>query len=429
VAERVLLAGFARPGGLAEAETSLDELARLAESAGAEVLGRSLQVRSAPDPATYVGAGKVRELSALAAAQRLDALIFDDELKPSQQRNLEQALGLKVLDRTQLILDVFASRAATNEGRLQVELAQLNYLLPRLTGMGRALSRLGGGIGTRGPGESKLEADRRRLRDRIAALRKEIAQVSRTRSLQRRARRERRVRVAALAGYTNAGKSSLFNALTGSRVYVADRLFATLDPTVRPLAVAGLQTAPRPLLLVDTVGFVRKLPHDLVAAFRATLEEVAQADMLLRVVDAADPDWELQLESVDAVLEEVFRLYACEGRRPESWLIFNKVDRLGPARRRALKQRHPRAYLVSALHGEGMEELKLALRRRLERGLPVQRFLLPHAALGALERHREHLRVTSREWTPEGLRLEAVLGERIAELEPYRLRGAAGGKR
>lgn len=427
MAEGAWLAGVALGGqDLAEARRSLDELARLAESAGAVVVGRSLQARRGPDPATYLGSGKVQELGAQAQAAGADLVVFDDELKPSQQRNLEAALGRKVLDRTQLILDVFSTRAATNEGRLQVELAQLSYLLPRLTGMGRALSRLGAGIGTRGPGESKLEADRRRLRDRIALLRGQIAQAARTRALQRRGRRERRAQVAVLTGYTNAGKSSLFNALTRADVYAADRLFATLDPTVRPLGPeAG---SPVPLLLVDTVGFVRKLPHDLVAAFRATLEEVAESDLVLRVVDAADPAWEAQLEAVEEVLGEVQRLYGRGRPAPEAWLVFNKVDRLGPARIKALRRSRPQAHLVSALEGQGLDGLRRALRERLEQGLPKAAFLLPHTALGELERHRDRIRVTDRRWTAQGLRLEAVLDGRIASLEPYRLRSPRGGK-
>jgi GTPase len=421
------LAGVALAGQAPEeAERSLDELTRLAESAGAVVVGRSLQGRRSLDPATYIGTGKADELKARAEALGAGLVIFDDELRPGQQRNLEERLGLKVLDRTQLILDVFASRAGTNEGRLQVELAQLSYLLPRLSGMGKALSRLGGGIGTRGPGESKLETDRRRLRDRISLLRGQIAQVARTRSLQRRARREKRAQVAALTGYTNAGKSSLFNALTHAKVYAADRLFATLDPTVRPLEMSA--PAALPMLLVDTVGFVRKLPHELVAAFRATLEEVAEADVILRIVDAGDPTWEGQLASVEAVLEEVHQLYGQGRAQPASWLVFNKVDQLGAARLKALKAAHPGAHFVSALKGQGLEALKLSLRERMEAGLPRAVYLFPHAALGRLDRHLGRLRVTSRRWTAKGLRLEAVLSEKIEALEPYRLQGAAGGR-
>lgn len=427
MAEAALLAGVSLPGQDPEAaRRSLDELARLAESAGARVVGRALQARRGVDPATYIGSGKVAELRAQADELGAELVIFDDELRPSQQRNLEEGLDRKVLDRTQLILDVFATRAGTNEGRLQVELAQLSYLLPRLTGMGKALSRLGGGIGTRGPGETKLEADRRRLRDRISMLQGQIEQVARTRSLQRRSRREKRTRVAALAGYTNAGKSSLFNALTQAKVYVEDRLFATLDPTVRPLDMDS--PAPLPLLMVDTVGFVRKLPHELVAAFRATLEEVAESDLVLRVVDAGDPDWPQQLASVEAVLAEVYGRYGKGRAEPESWLVFNKIDQLGPARLKALKESHPGAHCVSALKGRGLDALKLALRRRLEAGLPVASFLVPHAALGQLDKQLSRLRVTARRWTAKGLRLEAVLDGKIDALEPYRLRRNAEGK-
>ena len=428
MAEQALLVGVSlNASAVADAEASLLELERLADSAGAQVVGSLLQARRSLDPATYIGAGKVELLKAKAEETGAGLVIFDDELRPSQQRNLEEALDLKVLDRTQLILDVFASRASTNEGRLQVELAQLSYLLPRLTGMGKSLSRLGGGIGTRGPGESKLEADRRRLRDRIAQLRDEIEQVSRTRSQQRQRRRRSRAKVAALAGYTNAGKSSLFNALTDSKVYVQDRLFATLDPTVRPLAMSG--AAPLPLLLVDTVGFVRKLPHALVAAFRATLEEVAEADVVLRLVDAADPAWPMHLAAVDEVLAEVYKLYLHERPEPEAWLVFNKTDLLGPAKLKALKAAYPDAHFVSALNGQGQQALKEALRARMEAGLPVQRFLIPHAALGKLSRHFSELRVKEQKWTEEGLSLEAVVSQELKALEPYRVRATRGVKR
>ena len=429
MAETALLVGVALAGAPeGAAQASLDELERLALSAGALVAGRLLQARRGPDPATYIGSGKVGLLKARAAELGASVVLFDDELKPSQQRNLEQALdGPKVLDRTQLILDIFAGRASTKEGRLQVELAQLDYLLPRLTGMGKALSRLGGGIGTRGPGESKLEADRRRLRDRIAALGHEIEALSRTRSLQRAQRRRRRSRVAALAGYTNAGKSSLFNALTQAHVTVEDRLFATLDPTVRPLDMA--EAAPLPLLLVDTVGFVRKLPHALVASFRATLEEVAEADVLLKVVDAADPQWPQHLAAVDEVLAQVYALYLRGRPEPAPWLVFNKCDRLGPARLKALKVSHPLAHFTSALDGAGLDALKKALRASLEQGLPVRRYLIPHTALGQWDRQLKDLRVLKREWTADGLAVEAVVSHELAALEPYRVRTAAKGGR
>jgi GTP-binding protein HflX len=412
-----------------EAEASLAELERLAESAGARVLGSLLQARRGLDPATYIGSGKVELLKAKAEELGADLVVFDDELKPSQQRNLEEALGgPKVLDRTQLILDVFAGRASTNEGRLQVELAQLSYLLPRLTGMGKALSRLGGGVGTRGPGETKLESDRRRLRDRIALLGKDIEEVSRTRSLQRALRRRRRAQVAALTGYTNAGKSSLFNALTLGKVYVEDRLFATLDPTVRTLEMGKAAAAPLPLLLVDTVGFVRKLPHALVAAFRATLEEVAEADVILKVVDAADPQWPQHISSVDEVLAQVYTLHLHGRPEPQPWLVFNKCDRLGPTKLRALKAEHPQAHFTSATERSGLDGLKKALRDALEQGMARRQYLIPHAALGQLDRHLQDLRVLKREWTATGLRVEAVVSHELAALEPYRVKAAAKAK-
>lgn len=428
MAEKALLVGVSLPGQEpAVPKASLDELERLAESAGALVVGRELQARRSLDPATYVGSGKAQALKERCAEIGAELVIFDDELKPSQQRNLEELLdGPKVLDRTQLILDVFATRASTNEGRLQVELAQLSYLLPRLVGMDRSLSRLGGGIGTRGPGETKLEADRRRLRDRIAQLKAAISEVSRGRSQQRLRRKRNGVTVAALAGYTNAGKSSLFNALTEAKVYVEDRLFATLDTTVRPMPLD--KHAPGQLLLVDTVGFVRKLPHALVAAFRATLEEVAAADVVVRVVDCADPQWPQQLASVDEVLKEVYGLYLSEAEAPEAWLAFNKTDLLGPAKLKALKELHPAAHFVSALDGKGLDGLKKALRERLELGLEVRSYLVPHAAMGQLSKHFTRIRIKEQRWTAAGLRLEAVVAEGLEALEPYRVKPGKGGK-
>jgi GTP-binding protein HflX len=377
MAERALLVGVALSSQAAgEAEASLAELERLAGSAGAEVLGRVLQARRGPDPATYIGEGKVRQLKERAEAEHADVLIFDDELKPSQQRNLEEALGVKVLDRTQLILDVFAGRASSNEGRLQVELAQLSYLLPRLVGMGSALSRLGGGIGTRGPGETKLEADRRRLRDRISLLGGEIAEVSRTRELQRQRRRRGHAKVAALAGYTNAGKSSLFNSLTSAKVYVED----------------------------------------------------ADADVVLKVVDAADSAWPGHLRAVDDVLAQVYQRYLHDRPEPEPWLVFNKCDQLGPAKLKALKAAHPGAHCVSALNKDGLEALRQSLRARLEKGLPRGRYLIPHDALGKLSKHFAELRILKQEWTEQGLLLEAILSKEMKTLEPYRVKGTKGGR-
>ncbi|MGH2399926.1 MAG: GTPase HflX, partial [bacterium] len=265
--ERAILAGVSRSGGDG-ADARLEELARLAESAGAVVAGKLVQRRAAPHSATFLGAGKIEELQQLCYETSADLVILDHELSPAQQRNLERKLNLKVIDRPGIVLDIFARRARTREGRLQVELAQMTYLLPRLTGRGVLLSRLGGGIGTRGPGETKLEVDRRRIRKRITDLRRAISEIGRTRSLQREARREAQLPVVALVGYTNAGKSTLLNALTNAGVFVEDKLFATLDPTVRKVRLPN----GRPVLLVDTVGFITNLPVQLVAAFRATLE-------------------------------------------------------------------------------------------------------------------------------------------------------------
>ena len=426
MAERAILVGVTLAGQDPDASmASLEELARLTESAGAEVAGRLLQQRRSLDPATYIGTGKLEELGRLAGAANAEMVIFDDELKPSQQRNIEQALDLKVLDRTQLILDVFATRASTNEGRLQVELAQLSYLLPRLTGMGKALSRQGGGVGSRGPGESKLESDRRRLRDRMAQLGREVDRISQTRSMQRGKRRGADAKVVALAGYTNAGKSSLFNALTEAKVYAADRLFATLDPTVRSLFPGSKDTA-QDLLLVDTVGFVRKLPHALVAAFRATLEEVAEADVVLRLVDASETAWRERLGSVDAVLEEVFERYLPDKPLPQRWLAFNKCDLLGPARLKALKAEEPEAAFVSALSGTGLQALKLRLRAHFEEDLKVQHYLIPHDRLGELSRHFPKLRIKRQEWLASGLKVEAVLAQALPALDPFRLKPGKG---
>lgn len=312
------------------------------------MVGRVIQKRARPDPKLYVGEGKARELAALAVMTRADLVIFDDELTPAQQRNLEDAIGIKVVDRTWLILDIFASRAASKEGKIQVELAQLSYLLPRLVGKGTALSRLGGGIGTRGPGETKLETDRRRIRKRIAVLRGELEEIAQRRGLQRSRRREAGMPVVSLVGYTNAGKSTLFNALTESEVLVEDKLFATLDPTIRRCRLPGGGF----ILLADTVGFIRKLPHELVAAFRATLEEAAQADLLLHVVDASHPGKDDQCQAVDTVLADL-------GLHDKPTLtVLNKMDLIpGKLERERISMEHPGAILISAARRQGLDEL------------------------------------------------------------------------
>ena len=319
-------------------------------------MGTLLQERARRDPATLIGRGKVEEVRQRAEEGEADVVLFDEELSPAQQRNLEQALGRKTLDRTQIILDIFARRARTREGRLQVELAQLDYLLPRLAGKGVLLSRLGGGIGTRGPGETKLETDRRRIRVRIQAIRREIEHVRRERQTRRQARGRRDVPVAALVGYTNAGKSTLFNALTHGRAVVSDQLFMTLDPLVRKVRLGP----GREMLLVDTVGFIQKLPHKLVAAFRATLEEVTEADLLLHVVDASSSGVEEREAAVESVLREIGA-----GDRP-SLEVLNKADRTPPERLRALAAGRAGCVVVSAVVGDGLDELLATASSRLD---------------------------------------------------------------
>jgi GTP-binding protein HflX len=317
--ERAILVGLLRRGRPdVDPERALDELAALAEAAGAEVVGRVVQERPAPDPATFLGAGKVDALAGLCAALEADLVLVDNELTPAQLRNLEQRLQVKVVDRTQLILDIFARRARTREGQLQVELAQLRYLLPRLVGRGQALSRLGGGIGTRGPGETKLETDRRRIRRRIATLVRALEEVRRRRSRLRRRRARAEAPVVSLVGYTNAGKTTLFNTLTGEAARVSDALFVTLDPLIRRMRLDDGGT----VLLTDTVGFIERLPYSLVAAFRATLEEIVDADLLLHVVDAASPERARHVRTVEEVLAEI------GGTAVPRLLVFNKCDLL-----------------------------------------------------------------------------------------------------
>jgi GTP-binding protein HflX len=348
-----LIAGRARR---LEAERSLDELAGLAEAAGGQVVLRVLQERPKPDPSTYLGSGKIETLAASCAETNVDVVVFDNELTPAQLREIESKIGRKIIDRTQLILDIFARRARTREGKLQVELAQLKYLLPRLVGAGDALSRLGGGIGTRGPGETKLETDRRRIRTRIHAVSEDIDQVRRRRSQLRERRHKASVPTVALVGYTNAGKTTLFNLLTRSDAEASNALFVTLDPLVRQLRLPDS----RELLVSDTVGFIDRLPHALVAAFRATLEEVAAADLILHVIDAATADRDRRMGAVRQVLEEVG---AIEVPLVE---VYNKCDELTPDERRRLQDLDPAALKISALRREGIDELIETMASRLE---------------------------------------------------------------
>jgi len=327
---------------------SLSELHELAVSAGARVLGQVVQLRRRPDPATYIGKGKVEELRESVLNERIDTVIFDDDLTPSQASNLEEALDAKVVDRTGLILDIFARRARTKEGQLQVELAQLNYRLTRLSGNREYLSRLGGGIGTRGPGETKLEMDRRKIRSRIAHLRGEIEGIRKHRQLHRERRRRDRLPLVSLVGYTNAGKSTLFRALSGEKTLVSNRLFSTLDTLIRRVKLSG----GRSILISDTVGFIRKLPHQLVTAFRATLEEVVEADLILHVVDVSDPEKLEKRDTVLAVLQEIGA--EASDDRP-MFTVYNKLDLL--SKDDPLPFLHEHEFLVSAATGVGLPDL------------------------------------------------------------------------
>jgi GTPase len=385
--ERVVLMGVWTEGTLAEAENSLRELSLLAETAGSEVLDGLIQRRGRPDSATYVGAGKAAELAEVVAAQGADTVICDGELTPGQLRRLEGIVRVKVIDRTALILDIFAQHARSKEGKAQVELAQLQYLMPRLRGWGESLSRQaggraggGGGIGTRGPGETKIETDRRRIRTRISKLRREIAEMSVGRDVQRGQRRRGEVPSVAIAGYTNAGKSSLLNRLTGAHVLVDNSLFATLDPAVR----RARTTQGWPFTLTDTVGFVRHLPHQLVDAFRSTLEEVADADLVLHVVDGSDPDPRAQLAAVREVLSQI------GARGVPELVVINKADAADPIEIDGLRLAEPKSVVVSARTGAGIDKLLAELEQLLPRKQREMTVTLPYDRGDLVSRaHRE----------------------------------------
>ncbi len=391
--------------GSREWEESLTELERLAETAGVEVVGTVTQRRDRPDPVHYFGKGKAEEIRATAGELHADLLLVDANLSPNQQRHLEDDGHIGVLDRTALILDIFAQRARSKEGKLQVELAQLTYLLPRLRGKGTDLSRLGGGIGTRGPGETKLETDRRHVRARISHLKKEVERVATRRGVERRHRQEAGMPTVALVGYTNAGKSTLLNTLSGADIYAEDLLFATLDPTIRQVELQG----GRVVLFVDTVGFIRNLPHQLVSAFHATLDEAIQADVLVHVVDAGHEQRESQIAAAQRVLAE---LGAAE--KP-TVLAFNKADQVADRERlheRVARERH--AIAVSATTGEGLEEFLHLIAERLEQALVPVDLLVPWRAGDLVSEVHARGRVLSEETTSDGILLSARVPEDLA---------------
>lgn len=381
-----------------QAAYSLEELARLVDTAGAQVLSQLTQKRSKPDTATFLGSGKAEEVAELCRSLGADLVIFDHELTPKQGRNLEAITGVRVIDRTQLILDIFARRARTSEGKVQVELAQLNYLLPRLAGKGVELSRLGGGIGTRGPGETKLEVDRRRIRQRITDLKEELENVKKHRDLLRRSRQEAPIPLVSLVGYTNAGKSTILRMLTGADVLVEDKLFATLDPTTRRVVLPNNEA----VLLTDTVGFIQHLPHHLVAAFRATLEEVVEADLLLHVVDASHPNISGQIEAVNQVLESL-------GAADKPVLmVYNKIDLVDRAQLPRTGSGPP-AVLLSALSGQGFSDLLAAVDRLLAAGRMRTTFFIPYKKSNVLNILHEKGRVLHEEHGQEGITVEAEI--------------------
>ena len=413
--ERAIIVGMEYGGGASiigwSAEDSLEELKQLADTAGAEVVARFLQKRPKPDPAFFIGRGKVQELALYVQQENVDLCIFDDELSPAQQRNIEQAMGVRVLDRTALILDIFAQRAHTNEGKLQVELAQLQYTLPRIMGKGLSLSRLGGGIGTRGPGETKLEVDRRRIRDRIAYIKGCISKVKNVRTLQRSGRAKASVPTVSLVGYTNAGKSTLLNTLTNSDIYAQDQLFATLDPTTRQLELPNKQQA----ILTDTVGFIQRLPHQLVAAFQSTLEEVVEADVLLHVIDVSHELYKEQANAVYHVLEEL-------GAKDKTIItVYNKIDKLpeGSALAERLA-REENSICISAKARLNLDGLLALIAENLKLKSVEESFLVPYSDSAAVSRMHEAGTVLEQEYLAEGTLLKVRMeAEQVQEFEKY----------
>ena len=397
--EKVIIAALESPVFSARADEILDEMERLVETAGGEVVGRVVQRRKYPHPAYYFGKGKLRDIKKYAEHLGADTLIVDGELTATQIRNMEDITGLKVIDRTQLILDIFARHATTEEGKLQVELAQLKYNLPRIVGVGSQMSRLGGGIGTRGPGEKKLEIDRRRIRKRISVIRRKLEDLEKDRKLRRQKRKEN-VKVVSLAGYTNAGKSTLLKALSGDEsIKAVDRLFATLSPTMRRVKLPS----GREVVFADTVGFIRRLPHTLIEAFKATLEEVKYSDLILTVVDSSDEDWQSKYRVVKGVLKEIGA-----GDVPRL-LVFNKIDLLPEEDLEDLKREYPDAIFISAARKEGIDDLLSAVEEHLFEDEVVEEILVPYDKIGVL-------------WRFEGdVQIEKVSSEEDGER--YRIRG------
>ncbi len=410
MSERAILIGmeWGRNDSLWTVDDSLEELKQLADTAGATVIKKFIQKRPKPDPAFFIGRGKVQELALYAQQENIDLCIFDDELSPAQQRNIESVMGIRILDRTALILDIFAQRARTNEGKLQVELAQLQYTLPRIMGKGLMLSRLGGGIGTRGPGETKLEVDRRRIRDRIAFIKEQIEKVKAVRSLHRSKRKKNNVFEVSLVGYTNAGKSTLLNTLTNSDIYAKDQLFATLDPTTRQLTLPNKQE----IIITDTVGFIQRLPHQLIAAFRSTLEVVTEADLLVHVIDVSHELYKEQAAAVHEVLKEI-------GAETKPVItVYNKIDKLPPdsklADRLALEED---VICISAAKKLNLETLQQMIESHLRSKAVEVTLCIPYAETAKAAQLHETANVLEQEYTENGAVMKVILP--VEDLEAY----------
>lgn len=410
MSERAILIGmeWGRNDSLWTVDDSLEELKQLADTAGATVIKKFIQKRPKPDPAFFIGRGKVQELALYAQQENIDLCIFDDELSPAQQRNIESVMGIRILDRTALILDIFAQRARTNEGKLQVELAQLQYTLPRIMGKGLMLSRLGGGIGTRGPGETKLEVDRRRIRDRIAFIKEQIEKVKAVRSLHRSKRKKNKVFEVSLVGYTNAGKSTLLNTLTNSDIYAKDQLFATLDPTTRQLTLPNKQE----IIITDTVGFIQRLPHQLIAAFRSTLEVVTEADLLVHVIDVSHELYKEQAAAVHEVLKEI----GAESKPVIT--VYNKIDKLPPdsklADRLALEED---TVCISAAKKLNLESLQQMIESHLKSKAVEVTLCIPYAETAKAAQLHETANVLEQEYTENGAVMKVILP--VEDLDAY----------